>query len=127
MGALAGQLSRAVLNEMKRRILGTNIKKEKLALNENSDRMKSSFEREIKRYQKRKTTQHQKIQQEKKKWKDQTNGEANSSIAGRSQKTVNREHSFETEDHGKQSSNGQNDGNDTKIVRRTKDKKLIIM
>jgi hypothetical protein len=50
----ASQLSKGVLTEMKRRVLSSNIQKEKLMLNENTDRMKQFFLREIKRYTKRK-------------------------------------------------------------------------
>jgi len=50
---LASQLSRGMLNDMKRRILTSNIKKEKLTLNENGERIKEFFEREISRYQRR--------------------------------------------------------------------------
>ena len=54
MSEYAEQLSKGVLNEMKNRILKSNIQKEKLQLNESTDRMKQFFEREIKRYQNRK-------------------------------------------------------------------------
>jgi len=50
----AAQLSKGVLNEMKRRIQTSNIQKEKLQLDENTDRMKQIFIRELKRYTKRK-------------------------------------------------------------------------
>jgi hypothetical protein len=50
----AAQLSKGVLNEMKRRIQTSNIQKEELQLDENTERMKQFFEREIKRYTKRK-------------------------------------------------------------------------
>jgi hypothetical protein len=50
----AAQLSKGVLTEMKRRIETSNIQKEKLQLNENTERMKQFFEREMKRYTKRK-------------------------------------------------------------------------
>ena len=51
---LAGQLSKGVLNEMKRRITGSNIKREKLQLHEDTQRMRQFFEREIARHKKRK-------------------------------------------------------------------------
>jgi hypothetical protein len=51
---LAAQLSKGVLTEMKRRILTRNIQREKLQLDEDSQSMRSFFEREIKRYTKRK-------------------------------------------------------------------------
>jgi hypothetical protein len=51
---LAAQLSRGVLTEMKRRIQTSNIQREKLQLDEDSPNMRSFFEREIKRYNKRK-------------------------------------------------------------------------
>jgi hypothetical protein len=54
MNELAIQLSKGILNEMKKRILTSNIKKEKLQLNEHTDRMKEFFQREIERYKKRK-------------------------------------------------------------------------
>ena len=54
MSELAGQLSKGVLNEMKNRIVSSNIKKEKLVLGESTDRMKQFFEREVKRYENRK-------------------------------------------------------------------------
>jgi hypothetical protein len=55
MSALASQLSKGVLNEMKTRILTSNIKKEKLKLtSDSSQSMKSFFEREHKRYETRK-------------------------------------------------------------------------
>jgi hypothetical protein len=47
MGELAKQLSKGILNEMKKRILTSNIKKEKLQLNEQSDRMKDFFQRKL--------------------------------------------------------------------------------
>jgi len=50
----AAQLSKGVLNEMKRRIQTSNIQKEKLQLDENTDRMKQFFIKEIKHYTKRK-------------------------------------------------------------------------
>ena len=57
---LAEQLSKGVLNEMKNRIIRSNIKKEKLKLNEDSKRMKDFFEREIQRHNKRKEKLKQK-------------------------------------------------------------------
>ncbi len=54
MTDLATQLSNGVLTEMKRRILTSNIQKEKLQLDEDTDRMRHFFEREIARYNKRK-------------------------------------------------------------------------
>ena len=54
LNALAQQLSKGALNEMKRRILGTNIKKEKLQLDEDTQRMREFFAREIQRHNKRK-------------------------------------------------------------------------
>ena len=54
MSTLASQLSKGVLNEMKTRILTSNIKKEKLKLTDSSQSMKSFFEREHKRYETRK-------------------------------------------------------------------------
>lgn len=54
MNDLAGQLSNGILTEMKRRILTSNIQKEKLQPQENTERMRQFFEREIARYQKRK-------------------------------------------------------------------------
>lgn len=46
LNALAEQLSKGVLNEMKKRIANSNIKKEKLQLNEDTKRMKDFFQRE---------------------------------------------------------------------------------
>jgi hypothetical protein len=43
MSPLAAQLSNGVLNEMKRRIQTSNIRKHKLQLNENTDRCYSAF------------------------------------------------------------------------------------
>jgi hypothetical protein len=54
MSALASQLGKGVLNEMKIRILTSNIKKEKLKLTDSSQSMKPFFERENKRYETRK-------------------------------------------------------------------------
>jgi len=56
MTSQAAQLSNGVLNEMKRRIQTSNIQKEKLQLGENTERMTQFFEREVKRYTKRKET-----------------------------------------------------------------------
>ena len=47
---------------MKRRITTSNIQKEKLQLNEDTDRMKAFFEREIKRYNHRKDSMRLKQQ-----------------------------------------------------------------
>lgn len=44
-------------SEMKQRILSSNIRKEKLALNENTERMRDFFEREIRRYNNRRRGQ----------------------------------------------------------------------
>jgi hypothetical protein len=63
MTSHAAQLSKGVLNEMKRRIQMSNIQKEKLQLDENTERMKQFFEREIKRYTKRKETMRFKQEQ----------------------------------------------------------------
>ena len=62
LNALADQLSQGVLNEMKKRILCSNIKKEKLQLDESSERMRDFFKREIERHNKRKQTLKQKSQ-----------------------------------------------------------------
>ena len=56
MTSQAAQLSNGVLNEMKRRIQTSNIQKEKLQLGENTERMTQFFEREVRRYTKRKET-----------------------------------------------------------------------
>jgi hypothetical protein len=53
MSQFAMKLSSGVLNEMKRRILNSNIQKEKLSLDEASVRMRQFFHREIERYTKR--------------------------------------------------------------------------
>ena len=53
MQALANELSPGVLKEMKKRILNSNIQKEKLALDESTKRMRDFFGREIARYTKR--------------------------------------------------------------------------
>ena len=42
------------MNEMRKRVLSSNIQKEKLDLKENSKRMTDFFQREIERYNKRK-------------------------------------------------------------------------
>jgi cobalamin-dependent methionine synthase I len=57
MTPLTAQLSNGVLNEMKRRIENSNIRKQKLTLDENTERMTAFFKAEIQRYQKRKDTQ----------------------------------------------------------------------
>jgi hypothetical protein len=54
MDMLANQLTKGVLNEMKKRITRSRIQNERLELNENTERMKAFFEREITRYNKRK-------------------------------------------------------------------------
>ena len=54
LSPLASQLSKGILNEMKQRILKSNIQKEKLTLNESTQRMKIFFERELTRYKNRK-------------------------------------------------------------------------
>ena len=53
MESLAAKLTTGVLNEMKRRIQTSNIRKEKLTLGEDTERMKNFFAREIARYSKR--------------------------------------------------------------------------
>lgn len=63
MAALAAKLSAGVLNEMRRRISTSNIQKEKLVLDEDTDRMRSFFDREIQRYTTRQTNQQQKRKQ----------------------------------------------------------------
>ena len=60
LSPIAAQLSKGVLNDMKRRILTSKIHKEKLQLNESTERMKSFFERELKRYSHRMETLKQK-------------------------------------------------------------------
>ena len=60
MSELAGQLSKGVLNEMKSRIVSSNIKKERLVLGESTERMKQFFEREVKRYEIRKQNMQKK-------------------------------------------------------------------
>ena len=62
MNEMASELSKGVLNEMKRRILTSNIMKEKLTLNEKCHRMRQFFEREIARYTKRKAAMQEKQQ-----------------------------------------------------------------
>jgi hypothetical protein len=57
MTPLTAQLSNGVLNEMKRRISNSNIRKEKLTLNENTERMTAFFKAEIRRYKNRIDTQ----------------------------------------------------------------------
>jgi hypothetical protein len=57
MTPLTVQLSNGVLNEMKRRISNSNIRKEKLTLNENTERMTAFFKAEIRRYKNRIDTQ----------------------------------------------------------------------
>ena len=56
LSTVATKLSQGVLNEMKKRILSSNIQKEKLTLAEDSPAMRSFFDREIARYTKRKET-----------------------------------------------------------------------
>lgn len=60
LNVFAEQLSKGVLNEMKKRIQTSNIKKEKLQLNEDTKRMREFFEREIERHNKRKAKLKQK-------------------------------------------------------------------
>jgi len=67
MAPLAAQLSKGSLNDMKRRIEKTLIKKEKLDLSEDTTRMKEFFKREIKRYQNRKAKQKRHYEEAKKK------------------------------------------------------------
>jgi tellurite resistance protein len=61
MSALASQLSKGVLNEMKTRILTSNIKKEKLKLTDSSQSMTEFFERENTRYETRKQNTKKKL------------------------------------------------------------------
>ena len=61
---LAEKLSSGVKNEMLKRITTSNIQKQKLNPNENSERMKQFFVREIDRYEKRKK-KHDEMQQKK--------------------------------------------------------------
>jgi hypothetical protein len=63
MTSHAAQLSKGVLTEMKRRVQTSNIQKEKLQLNKNTERPKQFFERDIKRYTKRKEATQLKEQQ----------------------------------------------------------------
>jgi hypothetical protein len=63
MSQYAEQVSKGVLNEMKRRIMTSNIQKEKLQLNESTDRMKQFFQREIKRYSTRKDNMKKKAEE----------------------------------------------------------------
>jgi hypothetical protein len=60
MSPLAAQLSNGVLNEMKRRIQTSNIRKHKVTLNASTERMTAFFNAEIRRYEKRKDTQKKK-------------------------------------------------------------------
>jgi hypothetical protein len=53
MSEKAAKLSKGVLNEMKHRIETTNINKEKLTLDESTDRMSEFFDKNIERYEKR--------------------------------------------------------------------------
>ena len=53
MQSLALQLSAGVLKEMRNRIMKSSIQKEKLVLDENTQRMRDFFTREIARYVKR--------------------------------------------------------------------------
>ncbi len=53
MSEKAAKLSNGVLNEMRRRIETTRVNKEKLELNESSERMNTFFDKEIARYTKR--------------------------------------------------------------------------
>jgi hypothetical protein len=52
---VAELLTKGVLNEMKKRILNTKIKGNKLTLDENTALMREFFQRELKRYQTRRT------------------------------------------------------------------------
>ena len=56
LNIFATQLSKGMLNEMKKRIETSNIKKEKLMPNEDSPRMRAFFEREIGRFERRKAS-----------------------------------------------------------------------
>ena len=58
---LASQLPPGALNEMRRRILHTNIQREKLALDEDTARMRSFFQREIKRHQNKLKSQRRRL------------------------------------------------------------------
>ena len=53
LNSFAEQLPKGVLNEMKLRIENGNIRKEKIMMNEDTDRIKEFFNREIERYKKR--------------------------------------------------------------------------
>jgi hypothetical protein len=61
MSPYASQLSKGVLNEMRHRILTSNIQKEKLERTESTDRMKAFFKKEIVRYSKRKENLKKKV------------------------------------------------------------------
>ena len=63
LNAVAAQLSAGVLDEMKRRIQHTNIQKARLALNEDTERMKAFFERELARF-KRRAAKHEEVRAE---------------------------------------------------------------
>ena len=63
MSQYAEQVSKGVLNEMKRRIMTSNIQKEKLQLDESTERMRQFFEREIKRYSTRKDNMKKKAEE----------------------------------------------------------------
>ena len=63
MSQYAEQVSKGVLNEMKRRIMTSNIQKEKLQLDESTERMRQFFEREIKRYSTRKDNMKKKSEE----------------------------------------------------------------
>ena len=54
MNHLALQLPNGMLSEMRKRVLSGKIQNETLELDENTERMKQFFEREISRYNKRK-------------------------------------------------------------------------
>jgi hypothetical protein len=58
---IAGQLTKGVRNEMRKRILQTKIKGEKLSLGENTCLMREFFERELKRYQNRRANLAKKL------------------------------------------------------------------
>jgi len=61
---LAAQLSRGPLNEMRKRILTTRIKGEKLKLDEDTERMREFFEREIKRANTRKENMRKRLNEQ---------------------------------------------------------------
>ena len=63
MSPLASQLSTGVLNEMKRRILSSNIQKQRLQLRDSTPAMHQFFQREIQRYNKRKEKSKRKVQE----------------------------------------------------------------